>query len=157
MDRWKSIKCYFKLNNNIMSKQWGQEGYDPCTKYNFIYKCLVANINYLTLVADGDGTINEFLWGFGGYKSKACIGLMGNQVNKGGQTTLFYDIYCHYPCMYIHCHKLKPRPQGFSAQGPSEVFDLVKSIEALVANTEPNGCEQVVIPNPTRVGKKSST
>ncbi len=40
MDRWKSKKRYFKLNNNIISKQWGQEGYNPCTKYNFIYKCL---------------------------------------------------------------------------------------------------------------------
>jgi hypothetical protein len=35
-----------------------------------------------------------------------------------------------------------------------EVFDLVKSIDALVANTEPIGHEQVVIPNPTRVGEK---
>ncbi len=30
----------------------------------------------------------------------------------------------------------------------------MKSIDVLVANTEPNGHEQVVIPNPTKVGEK---
>jgi hypothetical protein len=108
MDQWKSIKHYFKLNNNIISKQKGQEGYDPCTKYDFIYKCLVTNMNYLTLVADGDGTIDETLWGFGGYGSKACTKLMGKQVNKGSQTILFYDIHRRYLHGYIHCHKLQP-------------------------------------------------
>jgi hypothetical protein len=74
MDQWKSIKCYFKLNNS-------QEGYDPCTKYDFIYKYLVTNMNYL-MVADGDGMINETLWGFGGYRSEACTRLMESKSTK---------------------------------------------------------------------------
>jgi hypothetical protein len=72
MDRWKKSKeQYFKLNNNIISKPRGQPGYDPCSKYDFIFQCLVCNMNYLTLVADGDGTIDETSWGFGGYGTEA--------------------------------------------------------------------------------------
>jgi hypothetical protein len=52
IERWKSIKRYFKLNNNLLSKSRGMEGYDPCAKYDYIYKCLVHNMNYLTLRAD---------------------------------------------------------------------------------------------------------
>ncbi len=37
MERYKNIKRYFKLNKNMTTKQWGQEGYDPCAKYDFIY------------------------------------------------------------------------------------------------------------------------
>ena len=84
MERWKNIKRYFKLNNNMTTKQRGQEGYDPCAKYDFIYKCLIYNMNYLTLRADLDATIDETSWGFGGYGSEACGRLMGKQVDKGG-------------------------------------------------------------------------
>jgi hypothetical protein len=36
IERWKSIKRYFKLNNNLLSTARGMEGYDPCAKYDFI-------------------------------------------------------------------------------------------------------------------------
>jgi hypothetical protein len=49
------------------------EGYDLCAKYDFIYKCLVYNMNYLTLRADLDGTIDETTWGFGGYGGEAVV------------------------------------------------------------------------------------
>ncbi len=48
MERWKNIKHYFKLNNNLMTPARGMEGYDPCARYEFIYKCLIVNMNYLT-------------------------------------------------------------------------------------------------------------
>ena len=72
-ERWKSIKRVFKLNNNLLSKPCGMEGYDPCAKYDFIYKCLVHKMNYLTLRADLDGTIDETTWGFGGYGGEAVV------------------------------------------------------------------------------------
>ena len=53
---WKSIQRYFKLSNNLLSKPNGMERYDPCVKYDFIYKCLVHNMNYLTLHGNSDGT-----------------------------------------------------------------------------------------------------
>ena len=93
IERWKSIKRYFKLNNNLLSKPRGMEGYDPCAKYDYIYKCLVHNMNYLTLRADSDGTIDETTWGFGGYGGEAVGRLMNKKVTKGGQSTMFYDIH----------------------------------------------------------------
>jgi hypothetical protein len=113
IDRWKKIKQYFKPKNNIISKPRGQPGYDPCSKYDFIFQCLVCNMNYLTLVADGDGTIDETSWGFGGYGTEAVYRIMGKGMNKGGQTTCLYDINRRYPHGYIHRHKLQSRPQGF--------------------------------------------
>ncbi len=58
----------------MLSKPRGMEGsYDPCAKYDFIYKCIVHNMNYLTLCADLDGTIDETTWGFGGYGGEAVV------------------------------------------------------------------------------------
>ena len=118
MDRWKKIKWYFKLNNNIISKPRGQSGYDPCSKYDFILQCFVCNMNYLTMVADGDGTVDETSWGFGGHGTEAVYRILGKRMNKGGQTTLLYDINRRYPRGYIHCHKLQSRPQGLLHRGP---------------------------------------
>jgi hypothetical protein len=89
IERWKSIKGFFKLNNNLLSKPRGMEGYVPCAKYDFIFKCLVHNMNSLTLCANSDGTIDETTWGFGGYGSEAVSQLRDNNVIKGGQSTMF--------------------------------------------------------------------
>ena len=110
MERWKNIKRFFKLNNNMTAKPRGMDGYDPCAKYDFIYKCLVHNMNYLILRADLDETIDETAWGFGGYCSESGGCLRDKKVPKGGQLTMLYDINCSYPCSYIHCHKLQKRP-----------------------------------------------
>lgn len=66
---WKNIKWYFKLNNNMMAEtDKSREGYyDPFAKYDHIFKCLVHNINYLTLQADLDCCVDETTWGFGGW------------------------------------------------------------------------------------------
>jgi hypothetical protein len=50
-------------------------------------------MNYLTLRADSDGTIDETTWGFGGYGSEAVGRLMNKKATKGGQSTMFYDIH----------------------------------------------------------------
>ena len=149
IERWKSIKRYFKLNNNLLTKPRGMEGYDPCAKYDYIYKCLVHNMNYLTLRADSDGTIDETTWGFGGYGGEAVGRLMNKKVTKGGQSTMFYDIHRRYPRAYIHRHKLQKRYEGFNAQGPSEVVDLVMSIDSLIVNGESTEREVTEIQNPT--------
>jgi hypothetical protein len=91
--RWKSIKCFFKLNNNSLSKPHGREGYDPCAKYDFIYMCLVHNMNCLNLHADLEGTIDETTWGFGGYGSEAVVQLRDKKATKRGQLTMFNDIH----------------------------------------------------------------
>jgi hypothetical protein len=62
--QWWQIKRYFKLRMGIKEKRRGLPGYDPCVKYNYIYYCLVHNMNYATKYADGDNTINEMTWVF---------------------------------------------------------------------------------------------
>ncbi len=49
---------------------------------------------------------------------------------------MFYDIHRRYPRAYIHRHKLQKRYEGFNSQGPSEVVDLVMSIDSLIVNGE---------------------
>ncbi len=65
---------------------------------------------------------------------------------------MVYDIHCHYPHAYIHWHKLHKRLEGFNAQGPSEVYDLLRSIDALVVNGDPSDRGEVLILKPTKIG-----
>ena len=71
ISRWKHIKRFFKLNNNLNDvKKRGDDGYDPCTKYDLIYKVLIHNMNYVTKNADLNTTIDKSMWGFGGYSGE---------------------------------------------------------------------------------------
>ena len=110
MEHWKHIKRYFKLNNNFTATPRGVDGYDPCEKYDFVYKILLHNMNYVTLRADLDGTIDETTWGFCGYCGEVGGRLLSKKIPKGGQSTMFYDIHQRYPRAYIHRHKLQKRP-----------------------------------------------
>ncbi len=66
---WKLIKWFFKMNNNLTDvKKKGNDGYDPCQKYDLIYKVLVHNMNYYVLkCVDLDVTVDKSTWGFAGY------------------------------------------------------------------------------------------
>jgi hypothetical protein len=61
----------------------GEDGYDPCIKYDYIYHCLVHNMNYATEHTDLDGTIDETTWGFSGYSGDAGGRLMNKPQSKG--------------------------------------------------------------------------
>ena len=66
---WRSIKQLLKLNNNLTdTKKKGDDRYDPCCKYDFIYKVLVHNMNNVSISADLDATVDESTWGFGGFR-----------------------------------------------------------------------------------------
>jgi hypothetical protein len=75
---FKMIKQFFKLNNNLMDAKKGDAGYNPCAKYDFIYKVLIHNMNYVTQRADLDATIDESTWGFGGFSGE-CGGRLINK------------------------------------------------------------------------------
>ena len=77
------------------------EKYDPCGKYDYIYKVMVHNMNYVTKRADSDGTIDESSWGFGGYMAECGGRIINKKVSKGGQTTFWMDIHRRYPRAYI--------------------------------------------------------
>ena len=96
--------------------------------------------------------MDETTWGFGGYCGDAGGRLRDKKVSKGGQTTMLYDIHCRYPRAYIHRHKVHKCPEGFSAQGPSEVYELLRSIDVLVVNGDLLDRGVVLIPKPTGIG-----
>ena len=81
--RWRQIKRYFKLSVGLLETQKGMPGYDPCVKYDYIWRCLVHNMNYVTARADLDCTIDETTWGFSGYSGEAGGRLMNKPVSKG--------------------------------------------------------------------------
>lgn len=61
--RFLQIKRYFKLNQGFEEKKPGTAGYDPCAKYDYIYRCIIHNMAYVTGRADLDCTIDETTWG----------------------------------------------------------------------------------------------
>ncbi len=87
-----------------------------------------------------------------GFGPEVVNRMNGKMHSKGGQTTLIYDINWHYPRGYIHHHKLQLKPMGFTAQGPSEIFDIVKTIDVQTVDAPQSSWEEVVIQNPTEVG-----
>jgi hypothetical protein len=96
LSRWRQIKRYFKLSMGIEEKKRGEAGYDPCVKYDYIYRCLVHNMNYLTEFADLDGTIDETTWGFSGFSGDAGGRLMNKPKSKGDV------VYCLKKCLIFH-------------------------------------------------------
>jgi len=91
--RWLSIKRFFKLNNNTIEvTDKSHEEYNPCNKYDHIYRCLVHNINYFTLRADLDCTADETTWGFGGFSGECGQRLINKPVSKGGQVVMMFAI-----------------------------------------------------------------
>ncbi len=82
--RFKQIKAVFKLNNNFLSPPRGSDGFDPCDKYNHIYKAMCHNMNYVMEYADMDFAIDESTWGFSGY-SGDCGGRLLNKPKGKGQ------------------------------------------------------------------------
>jgi hypothetical protein len=98
--RWRQIKRYFKLSMGIEEKKRGQDGYDPCVKYDYIYRCLVHNMNYVTKRADADITIDETTWGFTGYSGDAGGRLMNKPKCKGNT---YHFIWCLSFIVHLTC------------------------------------------------------
>ena len=132
VSRFKEIKRYFKLNNNYVEKKKGEEGYDPCSKFDHVYKCLVHNMNYVTRRADLDGTVDETTWGFGGFMGDCGQRLINKPVSKGGQIVMMYDVNKRYPRAYVHRHSCHPPDDVFNVKGPAEIMMLVKQLDELV-------------------------
>jgi hypothetical protein len=74
------IKKYFKLNNNLADPKRGMENYYPCGKYDYIYKVMVHNMNYVTKRADSVGTMDASSWVFGGFMAECGGRLIGKKI-----------------------------------------------------------------------------
>ena len=91
--RFKEVKRNLKLNNNMMhTTDKDDAGYDPCAKYDMVYKVLVHNMNNVTRLADLDNALDESTWGFAGY-----TGPCGNRlINKPFDRGRFINIHSHF-------------------------------------------------------------
>ena len=89
LSRWRQIKSVIKLNNNITEPQKGSPNYDPCNKYDLIYKVMIYNMNYFTERACLDYGLDETTWGFMGYSGE-CGGRLMNKKVARGEYTLQY-------------------------------------------------------------------
>lgn len=83
MTRFREIKSVFKLNNNWTTPERGSPGYDPCNKYDYIFKTVCHNMNYLTEEAEADCALDESTWGFSGYCGDTGGRLMNKPIGKG--------------------------------------------------------------------------
>ena len=131
--RWLQAKRVKKLCNNDVAPKKGEEGYDPCYKYDYIYKVIVHNINELSKRAELDITGDETSWATAS-PGEAGAGVTGRimgkpGVSKGGQTVIISDSHRIRPRAYMHRHKLHEKPPGWTAMGPIEckfILDTVK-------------------------------
>ena len=96
--RWIKIKSVLKLNHNEMTPKQGDPNYNPCAKYDYIFKTTIHNMNNIMEKTSNNGCINETTWAFPGYGGPCCNRIMGKPgINKGGQTVMLYDVGQHYP------------------------------------------------------------
>ena len=96
--RWLQIKRVKKLcNNDSTIKKKVSPDYDPTYKYNCIFKCIIDNINYFTMDAKLDCTIDETTFATaspGESGAGVTFRIIGkSNVSIGGKTVLVYDTH----------------------------------------------------------------
>ena len=138
--RWNQIKRIFKLCNNDTAKKRGEDGYDPCYKYDMIYDAIVKNVIGITKNGELDLTGDETSWAFGGYGEKggkAVHRFTKPGITKGGQTVIVSATNRVRPYWYQHRSAFTPRfGTGFSAEGPAEVRSCIDDLESLVVGRD---------------------
>ena len=114
--RWLQIKRVEKLCNNDVCPKRGEEGYDPMYKYDYIYKCIIHNLNELSKRAELDLMGDETSWATAS-PGEAGAGVTYRVPNKPGvskvwQTVIISDSHQVRTRAYMHRHKLHDRPVG---------------------------------------------
>ena len=90
--RYVQIKFIYKLNVNKDCPPCGEPGYDPCAKYDFLYRVLVDNMNSITESASIDQCVDKTSWPHMGFGTEVMQRLVGKPgINKGGQTVMSFD------------------------------------------------------------------
>ena len=96
--RWLQIKRVKKLCNNDSVAKRGSPNFDPTYKYDYIYKCIINNIDYVTEKAELDATIDETTFATassGESGAGVTFRVVGKPyVSKGDQTVLVCDYHC---------------------------------------------------------------
>ena len=135
LQRWHELKRIYKLNNNDTAKERGHDEYNPCCKYDLVYKVLVHNTIAITKQGELDLTGDETTWAHQGYGEKGAKNLWrvaGKPgVSKGGQTVVISATNRIRPYWYQHRHKFNKRypEKNIKAEGPSEVITAINELE----------------------------
>ena len=150
--RWLQLKRTYKLCDNETAPKKGEEGYDPAYKFDYIFKCVINNVNELSYSADLDLCGDETTWahnGFGEAGTGLLTRVMGKPgVTKGGQIVLLADAYRNRPRAYLHRHKCHQPIEGFTRQGPLEVRMIMEDLKWLVKDGESDGRRQIFMEKP---------
>jgi hypothetical protein len=92
--RWLQVKRVYKLcDNDDAAHKKGHAEYDPAYKYDYIYTCLIHNINEFTQLGDLDLRGDETTCGQRGF-GEPGLGLLARQMNKPGITFWYADCAC---------------------------------------------------------------
>jgi hypothetical protein len=115
---WLQLKRAYKLCNKDAAPKKGEEGYNPGYKFDYIYKCIINNINELSYSSDLDLCGDETTWAHNGY-GEASTGVLTQVmdkpgVTKGGQSVLISDAYHDQARAHLHWHKCHKQILGFT-------------------------------------------
>jgi hypothetical protein len=154
--RWLQIKRIIKLCDNDLTPKRGEDGYCPAYKYDYIFKCLISNLNSLTKQADLDQCGDETTCGHAGYgepKSGILTHIKGKPgVTRGMQIVMLCDVHRNRPRAYSHRHKVHApfatEPEGWTKAGMCEVRRIVDMINPLVEGQPGNGLRKIFSAKP---------
>jgi hypothetical protein len=136
--RWLEIKRVVKLCNNLTAPKKKEPNYDPCYKFDLIFKCIIHNTNALTKRTGLDGCGDETSFGHQGFGEpdsgviSLIIGKPG--ICRGGQIVLYSDVDRMRPRAYLPRHKL--HDYAYTQKGPSEVRMIYEQLELLMKPVE---------------------
>jgi hypothetical protein len=83
--RWSQLKRTNKLCDNDAAPKKGKEGYNPGYKFDYIFKCIINNINKVSYSSDLDLCGDETTWAHNGC-GEAGTGLLTQVMGKPGAT-----------------------------------------------------------------------
>ena len=132
--RYVQIKSIYKLNVNKDCPPRGEPGYDPCAKYDFLYRVLVDNMNSITESASIEQCVDETSWLHMGFGTEVLHRLVGKPgVNKGGQTVMSFDagLGRRYPRAYRHRRSLQPRDLPLTTEGEMEIKSMMDQLQPM--------------------------
>jgi hypothetical protein len=120
--RWLQLKIIYKVCDNATAPKKSEEGYNPGYKFDYIFKCIINNINELSHSSDLHLCGDETTWAHNGF-GEAGTGLLNRVmgkpgVTKSGQIVLVSDAYRnHLKTRHKgpRRHKPKVNPASLSA------------------------------------------
>ena len=134
------IKNSQKVCNNNIATNKRQDGYNPKYNFDYIYRCLIQNVKFITKHAVLDLCVDETSWEPESY-SGVGDGLTGQIFNKTGimkisQTVLVSDVHRIMYRAYRHRHKLHVNHPGCNFWRNIEVKEIMEVINLMVEREE---------------------